>query len=101
MATLKRKTNNGYEPLPAMVVRKTNAENGNGIGTCSTSSGTALTVSLTGYELVTNGFVAVTFSNDVPANATLNVNNKGAKPIYYKGSAITADTIKADDTVMF
>lgn len=31
MATLKRKTNNGYEPLPAMVVRKTNAENGNGI----------------------------------------------------------------------
>ena len=25
---------------------------GNGIGTCSTSSGTALTVSLTGYELV-------------------------------------------------
>lgn len=101
MATLKRKTNNGYEPLPAMVVRKTNAENGNGIGTCSTSSGTALTVSLTDYELVQNGFVAVTFSNDVPANATLNVNGKGAKPIYYKGSAIEADVIKADDTVTF
>lgn len=101
MATLKRKTNNGYEPLPAMVVRKTNAENGNGIGTCSTSSGTALTVSLTGYELVQNGIVAVTFENDVPANATLNINSKGAKPIYYKGSAIEADVIKADDTVMF
>lgn len=74
---------------------------GIGIGTCSTSSGTALTVSLTGYELVTNGFVAVTFANDVPANATLNINGKGAKPIIYKGSAIESDTIKADDTVMF
>ena len=74
---------------------------GSGIGVCSTSSGTALTVSLTDYELVQNGFVAVTFENDVPANATLNVNSKGAKPIYYKGAAIEADTIKADDTVMF
>ena len=101
MTTLKYKTQNGYRPLPAMVVRKTNAENGNGIGTCSTSSGTALTVSLTGYELVTNGFIAVTFANDVPASATLNINGKGAKPIYYKGSAIEADVIKADDTVTF
>lgn len=74
---------------------------GTGIGTCSTSSGTDLTVSLTGYELVQNGFVAVTFANDVPAGATLNINSKGAKPIIYKGSAIEADTIKADDTVMF
>ena len=74
---------------------------GFGIGTCSTSSGTTLTVSLTDYELVQNGFVAVTFEHDVPANATLNINSKGAKLIYYKGSAIEADTIKADDTVMF
>ena len=74
---------------------------GSGIGVCSTSSGIALTVSLTGYELVQNGFVAVTFENDVPANATLNINGKGAKPIYYKGAAIEADIIKADDTVMF
>lgn len=43
----------------------------------------------------------MTFKNDVPAGATLNINGKGAKPIIYKGSAITADTIKADDTVMF
>ena len=101
MASLKYKTENGYESLPAQVVTKTNAENGNGIGTCSTSSGTALIVSLTGYELVQNGFVAVTFENDVPANATLNVNNKGAKPIIYKGTAIEAGVIKADDTVTF
>lgn len=74
---------------------------GNGIGTCSTSSGTALVVTLSGYNLVKNGFVAVTFENDVPANATLNINGKGAKPIIYKGSAIEANVIKADDTVMF
>lgn len=78
-----------------------NEKQGNGIGTCSTSSGTALTVSLTNYELVTNGFVAVTFENDVPAGATLNINGKGAKAIYYKGSAIDGDTIKADDTALF
>ena len=74
---------------------------GFGIGTCSTSSGTALEVVLSDYELVQNGFVAVTFENDVPANATLNINSKGAKPIIYKGAAIESDTIKADDTVMF
>ena len=101
MASIKYKTEDGYVSIPMSIQAKTNEENGNGIGTCSTSSGTALTVSLTGYELVQNGFVAVTFANDVPANATLNINSKGAKPIYYKGSAITADTIKADDTVMF
>ena len=101
MASLKYKTNEGYVSLPMSVPTKSNAENGNGIGTCSTSSGTALTVSLTGYELVQNGFVAVTFEYDVPANATLNINSKGAKPIYYKGAAIEADTIKADDTITF
>ena len=86
------------------IARKTDlapAKLGSGIGTCSTSSGTALEVVLSDYNLVQNGIVAVTFENDVPANATLNVNGKGAKPIYYKGSAIEADTIKADDTVMF
>ena len=74
---------------------------GNGIGTCSTSSGTALAVTLSGYNLVKNGFVAVTFENDVPANATLNINGKGAKSIIYKGTAIKDNTIKAGDTIMF
>ena len=86
------------------IARKTDlapAKLGSGIGICSTSSGTALEVVLSDYNLVQNGIVAVTFANDVPANATLNINSKGAKPIYYKGAAIEADTIKADDTVMF
>lgn len=75
---------------------------GNGIGTCSTAAATAAKeVILQDYELVKNGFVAVTFSYDVPANATLNINSKGAKPIYYQGAAITAGVIKAGDTVTF
>ena len=78
------------------------SEFGNGIGTCSTPAGTTeKEVVLNGYNLVKNGFVAVTFSYDVPAGATLNINSKGAKPIIYKGSAIEADVIKAGDTVIF
>lgn len=102
MATLKYKTNNGYVPLPTQVVRKTNEENGFGIGVCSTAAATAAKeVAITNYELVKNGFVAIRFTYDVPANATLNINSKGAKAIYYKGSAIAADVIKAGDTVQF
>lgn len=79
-----------------------NEDQGNGIGTCSTAAATAAKeVALTGYELVKNGFVAVTFTYDVPANATLNINSKGAKPIYYQGAAIEAGVIKAGDTVTF
>ena len=80
------------EVIPELV--DDNAKLGNGIGTCSTSTGTALEVTLANYKLVKNGIVAVTFEYDVPANATLNINNKGAKPIYNEGSAIEADVIK-------
>jgi hypothetical protein len=48
---------------------------------------------------VAGGIVAIKFSYDVPAGATLNINSKGAKAIYYKGAAITAGVIKAGDTV--
>ena len=102
MATLKYKTNNGYVPLPTQVVRKTNEENGFGIGVCSTAAATAAKeVAITNYELVKNGFVAIRFTYDVPANATLNINSKGAKAIYYKGATITADVIKAGSTAQF
>lgn len=78
------------------------SEFGNGIGTCVTAAATAAKeVILQDYELVKNGFVAVTFSYDVPANATMDINSKGAKPIYYQGAAITAGVIKAGDTVTF
>ena len=74
---------------------------GSGYGTCSTSSGTALTASLTDYTLVTGGIVTVKFTNAVPAGATLNINSKGAKSIYYRGAAITAGVIEAGDIATF
>lgn len=76
---------------------------GFGYGTCTPpTSGVACAVTLSSYELVTGGIVAVKFStNDVPASATLNINSKGAKKIYYNGAAIGADVIKAGDTAVF
>ena len=119
MASIKYKTNEGYVSIPLNIIGSRvyledyddgevvpelvddSAKIGNGIGTCSTSSGTALEVTLDNYKLVKNGIIAVTFENDVPANATLNINNTGAKAIYNEGSAIEADVIKAGKTVMF
>jgi hypothetical protein len=61
-----------------------NASLGQGYATCSTAAATAAKVaSLSSYSLATGGVVAVKFTYDVPASATLNVNNKGAKSIYY------------------
>ena len=75
---------------------------GNGIGTCATAASTTeKAVTLQGYELKKNGFVAVSFDYDVPAGATMNINSKGAKAIVHKGAAIQADVIKAGDTAIF
>ena len=77
---------------------------GHGYATCSTAADTvAKTVSSSSYALSTGGIVAIKFSNAVPANATLNINSKGAKYIYYKGAKITAGIIKAGDiaTLMY
>lgn len=80
----------------------TNQSLGNGYGTCSTAaSTTAKVVTLSGYSLITNGVVAVKFTNAVPASATMNINSKGAKAIYYKGAAITAGIINAGDLATF
>lgn len=75
---------------------------GFGYGTCATAAATAAkVVTLSNYALVTGGYVTVKFTYAVPANATLNVNSKGAKAIYYKGAAITASVIQAGDTATF
>ena len=75
---------------------------GFGYGTCSTAASTAAkVVTLSGYTLVTNGMVSVKFTNDVPANATMNINSKGAKNIWYKGANITNGIIKAGDLATF
>lgn len=75
---------------------------GFGYATCSTAAATTAKVAtLTDYDLVKNGYVSVKFTNSVPANATLNVNSKGAKAIYYHGAAITAGVIGAGDLATF
>ena len=70
-------------------------------GSCSTAADTAAkTLDITGYELVRKSSVAVKFNNGISAaSATLNISSKGAKPIYYKGSALAAGVVKANDII--
>lgn len=80
----------------------TNASLGQGYGTCDTAATTtAKVVTLSSYALTTGGIVAVKFTYDVPAAATMNINSKGAKAIYYKGVAITDGVIKAGNVATF
>lgn len=75
---------------------------GSGYGTCSTASSTSeKAVSLSGYNLVTNGYVSVRFTNAVTRNSTMNINSRGAKPIYYNNSAIGNNIILAGCTALF
>lgn len=80
----------------------TNVALGQGYAVQSNSSASAtITATLSSYALTANGIVSVKFNYDVPANATLNINSKGAKAIYNKNAAITAGVIKAGDTATF
>lgn len=75
---------------------------GFGYGTCATAELTTVKeVTLANYTLVNGGYVSVKFTYDVPASSTMNINSTGAKDIYYKGAAITADVIYAGDTATF
>lgn len=75
---------------------------GNGWGTCDTAAATvAKVVTFASYTLAKNGICAVKFTYDVPASATLNINNRGAKAVYYRGAAITAGVINAGDIGLF
>ena len=80
-----------------------NAGLGQGYGECTTAESTAAKLgALSNYSLTLGGIVSIKFTNGgVPANATLNINNKGAKNIFYKGAAIPAGIIKAGDTATF
>ena len=72
-------------------------------GTCSTTAGTAAkVVACTGFALVTGAKIDIKFTvTNTAANPTLNVNNTGAKPIYYRGSAISAGYLAANRTYSF
>lgn len=75
---------------------------GFGYGICDTgTTATAKTATLAGYALIQHGIVSIKFTNSVPANATLNINSKGAKPIFYRGAKIVAGVINAGDVAMF
>lgn len=75
---------------------------GNGYATCATAEATTAKVATYQYySLATGGIVAVKFTYAVPANATLNINSKGAKSIYYNNAAITAGVIGAGDIATF
>lgn len=79
----------------------TNAKLGQGYARVSNGTETAITASISNYTLTKDGVVILTFQNAVPANATLNINSKGAKPIYFDKAAIKANTLYAGDTGFF
>lgn len=83
----------------------TNASLGHGYGTCSTAEATAAkVVTLSNYVLTTGGIVAVKFTYGLCANATLNINSKGAKNVFINGAAVTSTTakmVKAGDIAYF
>lgn len=72
-------------------------------GICSTSASTAAkTVTCNGFGLLTGAEITVKFMyTNTASNPTLNVNSLGAKPIYYRGSAISASYLGANRTYTF
>lgn len=80
----------------------TNEYQGQGYGVCNTAAATAAkAVSLPSYRLMQGGVISVRFVHDVPANATMSVNECTAAPMYYRGDAIQADVIIAGDIATF
>lgn len=73
---------------------------GQGFGVCETETKDMI-VSLPDYTPINGGFIAVKFKYEVPAGATLNVNDKGAKEIYYRGISIDKNIIRSGDTALF
>ena len=61
---------------------------------------TALTAGISNFTLVSGAYVSVKVST-VGANATLNVNNTGAKDIYYNGVQISANLLTEDNIYTF
>ena len=70
-------------------------------GTCS-SSGSTLSISglPTGFTAKDNGLLAVRFSNDVAAGASIVIGNT-TMSIYHRLAVLTAGTIKAGETALF
>lgn len=73
---------------------------------CSTAAGTAAKVaSMTGYTLTANRYTVITFTNANSAASalTLNINSKGAKPLYINGAASSSSnyTLAAGSYIVY
>ena len=72
---------------------------------CSTgASTTAKTASCSGYSATANTYIHIVFSNTNTANVpTLNINSKGAKPIYLNGQPVSSSNkdIKAGSYIAY
>ena len=90
---------------PARILNKpVNGDFGHGIvrNKVNNPSGeTDIAVSFSTYELVNGGVVSIAFSRPVPEGASLNINNKGSKPIYYHEAVLAVGIIKANDRCLF
>ena len=71
-------------------------------GACSTAASTAAKViNISGFSLVNDAHVSVVFQNGITcANATLNINSTGAKPIKYLGENLEANMVRENTTVL-
>ena len=71
-------------------------------GTVNNPAGaTDIAVTFANYSLVTGGIVSIVFARNVPAGASLNINNQGSKPILWRGLPLTEGVIKANDRCLF
>lgn len=79
------------------------AKLGLGMGVCDTAASTAAkTVAIANYAITEGAPVSVQFLYANTAdNATLNINNTGAKPILYKDNPLGNNVISAGDTCTF
>ena len=72
------------------------ADLGQGYGVCTTAAATAAkTASITDFKLTNGGIVAIKFNYGFQAGCTLNINNTGAKSIYYHTSTVGNDIIQS------
>lgn len=75
---------------------------GLGYTVCNTVTLTnAKVAALSGYNLVPGSLIVVHFNNDVNINATLNINNKGAKYINFRGNRMPTGVIMGGDNCLF
>lgn len=88
---------------PAQQLVQDMAKAGLGYGSCTTDATTvAKTVSISNFILIKYGIVSVLFTKAINvAEATLNVNSTGAKPIKVNGAAIQPGLVKANTIVQF